>query len=62
MEKEDAMTDFSGEVIISETITRVGRIVNSLSTGEEDAIDFTDNKRFFNTFNTRVNVARVGAS
>ena len=41
-EQEDTMTDFRGEVIISETITRGRRIINTLSTGEDDAEDFTD--------------------
>ena len=44
------MTDFRVEVIISETIIRGQRIVNSLSTSEYHAVDFTyDN-----------NVAKVG--
>ena len=46
VEQEDAMTDFSGEVISSETIARGRRIINSLSTIEYDAMDFTDDDNF----------------
>ena len=56
------MTDFGVEVNSSGTIARVRWIINSLSTGEEDAVDFRDNDNLFNAFNTKVNVARVVAS
>ena len=39
-EQEDAITDFRREFICSDTIARGRRIINSLSTGEEDAVDF----------------------
>ena len=60
-EQEFAMTDFRREVISSGTIARVQRIINSLSTGEDDAVDFTDDKNFFNALNTKFNVAKFGA-
>ena len=56
------MTNFRGEVISSETIARGRRIINSLSTGEDNALDFTDDNNFFNALNAKVNIARVGAS
>ena len=42
LEEEDTMTDFRGEVTSSETIAKVQRIINSLSTREYHAVDFTD--------------------
>ena len=62
VEQEDAMTEFKGAVISSETIARGRRIINYLSTSEYDAMDFTDDDNFYNTLNDKVNVARVGAS
>ena len=56
------MTNFRVEVISSETIARGRRIINSLSTGEDNAVDFTDDNNFFNALNAKVNIARVGAS
>ena len=56
------MINFRGEFIISETITRGQRIIHFLSTGEDDAVDFMDDKKFFNALNDKVNVARVGVS
>ena len=56
------MNNFRGEVISSETIARGRRIINSLSTGEDNALDFTDDNNFFNALNAKVNIARVGAS
>ena len=56
------MSDFRGEFISSETIARGRRIVNSLSTGEDDAVDFRDDENFFNALNSKVNVDMVGAS
>ena len=55
------MTYFRVEFISSETIARGLRIINSLSTGEDDAVDFTYDNNLFNTLNAKVNVARVGA-
>ena len=46
----------------TETIARVQRIINSLSSSEEDAVDFTDDGNLFNALNDKFNVARVGAS
>ena len=55
--------DFSrGEVVGNENIARGQRITNSLSTGEEYAVDFTDDETLFDTLNDKVNVARVGVS
>ena len=56
------MSDFRGEFISSETIAKGRRIVNSLSTGEDDAVDFRDDENFFNALNSKVNVDMVGAS
>ena len=56
------MTNFRGEVISSETTARGRRLINSLSTGEDDAVDFTDYENLFNVVNAKVNVERVGAS
>ena len=56
------MINFRGEFIISETITRGQRIIHFLSTGEDDAVDFMDDKKFFNALNDKVNLARVGVS
>ena len=43
-ELEDSMAEFRGEVIVSETIVRGRRIINSLSTSEYDAVGFTDDE------------------
>ena len=52
-EKEDAMNDLRGEFISSGTIERVRRIINYLSTGEDDAVDFMDDKNLFNALNSK---------
>ena len=62
VEQEDEMTYFRGQVISSETIARGQKIINFLSTGEDDAVDFTDYENLFNVVNAKVNVERVGAS
>ena len=59
-EQEYTMTIFRGEFIISENIIRGQHIINSLSTGEYDAVDFTDDENFFNDLNDQVNMDRVG--
>ena len=51
-EQEDGMAEIRGEGIISETIGRGERIINTLFTGEDDFF-------FFNALNNMVNVARV---
>ena len=56
------MTDFRGEVISKNTITRGQRIINSLSTSQDHAVDFTDDDNFYKAINIKVNVAKVGAS
>ena len=56
------MTNFRDEVISSETTARGQRLINSLSTGKDDAVDFTDDKNFFNAINTNVKVDRVRVS
>ena len=56
------MTNFRGEVIRCENIARVRRVIRPPSTGEDDAVDFTDDEDFFNTLNNNCGVARVGAS
>ena len=56
------MTYFRGQVISNETIAKGQSISNSISTGEEDSLDFTDDENFFDLLNTKVNVARVGVS
>ena len=53
------MTDFSVEVISSNTIARARLIVNSLSISEEDVMDFTDDNNLFNAINAKVNMAMV---
>ena len=55
------MTDFSVEVISSDTIARARLILNSLSISEEDVIDFTDDNNIFNAINAKVNMAMVEA-
>ena len=61
-EQEDAMTDFSGEVIISKTTARGRRIINFLSTIEDYAVDFTNDENFHKGLNDKVNVANIGES
>ena len=61
-EQEYSMTDFSGEVISSKTIARGRRIINSLSTSEYHAVDFTDDDNVYKALNSKVNWAKVGAS
>ena len=56
------MTEFRGVVIRSETIKRGRRIINSLSTSEDNAVDFTDDENLYNELNDKVNVSRVGYS
>ena len=56
------MTEFRGEVINSETITRGRRIINSFLTSEDHTVDFTDENNFYSALNAKVNVAKVGAS
>ena len=60
-EQKDAIDDFRGEVISSETIAKGRRIMNYLSTSEDDAVDFTDDENLYNALNATVNVYRVGA-
>ena len=62
MDQEDAMTDFRGEFIRSESIARGKNIINSLSISEGNAVNFTEEENVFNEFNAKFNVARVGAS
>ena len=59
-EQEDVMTDFRGQVIIHETISRGQRIINSLSSSDEDAVYFTNDNNFFSALIDKVNVARLG--
>ena len=61
-EQEDAMTNFRGEVISSETIERGIRTINSLSTGEDDVVYFTYEETLFNAINDKVKVSRFFAS
>ena len=56
------MTNFRGQVIDREAIARGQRIINSVSTSYEDAIDFTDDNNFYDALKAKVNVARVGVS
>ena len=56
------MTYFREEFIINETIARLQSIINPLSTGGEDAVDFTNDDNLFNVLKAKVNVDRVGAS
>ena len=59
-DQEDSMNDFRGEVMRNETITRGWRIIDYLSTGKENVVDFIDDKKFFDVCNAKVIVARVG--
>ena len=61
-EQEDVMTDFRGEVIKNDTITRGQWIINFLSTSKYDAVDFTDDDNFYKALNAKVNVGKVGVS
>ena len=61
-DQEDAMADFRGKVIRSDTIVRVRWIINSLSISEDDALDFTGDDNLYNALKAKVNVDRVGAS
>ena len=54
------MPDFRGEVIISESIARGRRIINPLSTSEDDKVDFTNDYNFYIAHNSSINIARVG--
>ena len=56
------MTDFRGKVIIHETITRGRRIINYLSTSDEDVVDFTDSTKFYDFLSDKVNLVRVKVS
>ena len=56
------MTEFRGEFIINDTITRERRIINPLSTSEDYAVDFIDDDNFYKALNAKVNVAKVGES
>ena len=49
-------------VLFNRAIARGRRIIYSLSTFEDDVVDFTDDENFFNALNAKVKVARVGAS
>ena len=53
------ITDFRVEVISNETIAMGRSVINSLSDCEVDAVDFTDDEKFFDMLNAKVNVARV---
>ena len=53
-EQEDAMTDFRGEVIRNETITRGRRIINSLSTSKDHAVGFTYDNNFIRRLTIRL--------
>ena len=55
------MTEFRGEVIIIKTIARGRRIINSLSTSKDHAVDFTNDKKNYKGLNDKVNVANIGA-
>ena len=61
-EQEEAMTNFRGDFISSETITRGRLIINYFTNLEDDAVDLTDKKIFYNALKSKVNVSRVGAS
>ena len=52
-DQEDAITDFRGQVIINETITRGQRIINYFSTGGEYVVYFTNDENFFNALTIR---------
>ena len=56
------MTDFRGEVISNENITRGQRIINYISTSKDHAEDFTDKDNFYKALNIKVNVDKFGAS
>ena len=60
--RENAMIIFGGEVISSETIASGKRIINTLSVGEDDAVDFRDDNKFFNGITTKFNVDIVDMS
>ena len=53
------MTDFRGEVIISEIIARGRRIINSLYNSKYHAVYFTDDNNFYEALNAKVNMAKV---
>ena len=61
-EQEYAVTNFRGEVISSDIIAMERRIINSLSTGEDDAFYLMDENYFFNALDAKVNMARFGES
>ena len=54
------MTDFRGEVINNETITRGRRIINSLSASEYHALDFTEDDNFIRHLTLRLMWLRLG--
>ena len=56
------MTDFRGEFIISETITRGRRIINSLFYKKDHTVDFIDDEKLYKALNAKINVAKIGAS
>ena len=56
------MNDFRGKVISSDTIAGGLRIINFLSTSEDDTVEFTDDDNLFNGLNAKVKLARVGSS
>ena len=56
------MTEFRGGVTIIQSIARGRRIINNLSTIEDDAMHFTDDEHFYKALNAKVNVAKVVAS
>ena len=58
-DQEDAITYFRGQVIINETIARGRKIINYLSTGEEESVDFADDENFFDALNANANESRI---
>ena len=53
-------TYLRGQVISHKNIKRGRRIINYISTSEEDAVDLIDNKKFYDALSAKVNVDRVG--
>ena len=61
--QEEAMNDFSGQVIDRETVARIWRIINYISMScIFDAVYFTGDYNFFDALNSKVNVEHVGIS
>ena len=61
-DQEDVMTYFRGEVISNKIFSSGQRIINSLSTGEEYAVYFTDDENLSDVLNAKVNAVRVVVS